>query len=126
MIFKLVIEGGNLLRRYLEEPIICLASIISFTVAAPRSAVQEFHRNKSVLKKLTPPPLIIQIHNFESLGEGSVATFTIWFGFFPVHWKVVHSDVGEKWFYRYTGFAVRSAAGSIPTDSWLKATAQPK
>ncbi len=65
----------------------------SFEVAAPVEAVSGFHKDTSVLKKLTPPPIIAQIHNFEPLGEGSKADFTLWFGPVPVRWQAVHSDV---------------------------------
>ena len=45
----------------------------SFTVDAPLEAVQDFHHDTSALKKLTPPPTIVQLHSIEPLGEGSVS-----------------------------------------------------
>jgi ligand-binding SRPBCC domain-containing protein len=69
-----------------------------FTVNAPQAAVSAFHHDTSVLKMLTPPPLFVQIHNFEPLGEGSVANFTIWIGPFPLHYSVVHTNVDENGF----------------------------
>lgn len=70
----------------------------SFTVSAPVEAVAAFHRDTSVLKKLTPPPIFAQIHSFEPLGEGSIAEFTLWFGPLPIRWRAVHSDVSEYGF----------------------------
>lgn len=70
----------------------------TFTVNAPLSAVAAFHSDTSALKALTPPPIVVQIHNHEPLGEGSNAYFTLWFGPLPVHWKAVHTDVSVHGF----------------------------
>lgn len=64
-----------------------------FIVNAPLSAVSDFHHDTSILKKLTPPPIFIQVHNFEPLAEGSTAELTMWFGPIPVPWMAVHSNV---------------------------------
>ncbi|MDX1613022.1 MAG: hypothetical protein R3300_01860 [Candidatus Promineifilaceae bacterium] len=69
-----------------------------FTVDAPRQAVTDFHHDTSVLRKLTPPPVFVQIHDFEPLGEGSRAEFTMWFGPLPMRWRVIHQDVGPHGF----------------------------
>ncbi len=82
----------------------------SFTVNAPQSTVVDFHHDTSVLKILTPPPLFVQIHSYEPLGEGSIANFTLWFGPFPVHWKAIHSNVDEN------GFTDTQARG--PLKRW--------
>ncbi len=65
----------------------------SFTVNAPLAAVAGFHHDTRVLKRLTPPPVFVQLHKFEPLGEGSIADFTLWFGPLPFHWIAVHSNV---------------------------------
>jgi len=70
----------------------------SFTVDAPVEMVSGFHHDTSVLKLLTPPPLYAQIHAFEPLGDGSKASFTLWFGPIPIRWKVVHTDVDQRGF----------------------------
>lgn len=70
----------------------------SFVVAAPVEAVSRFHKDTSVLKKLSPPPIFAQIHDFEPLGEGSKADFTLWFGPIPVHWQAVHQNVSAHGF----------------------------
>lgn len=82
----------------------------TFTINAPLAAVSAFHHDTSVLKTLTPPPLFVQIHNFEPLGEGSVANFTIWFGPFPLHYSVVHTNVDEN------GFTDTQVRG--PLENW--------
>lgn len=69
-----------------------------FHVQAPLEAVSDFHHDTSVLKRLMPPPVIVQLHQFEPLGEGSRADFTLWFGPLPIHWTAVHSDVSVNGF----------------------------
>jgi ligand-binding SRPBCC domain-containing protein len=69
-----------------------------FTVHASLQAVREFHRDTSALKRLTPPPTIVQLHEIEPLGEGSVSRFTLWIGPFPIRWKAVHRGVSERGF----------------------------
>lgn len=65
----------------------------SFRVKAPIQAVADFHGSTTALKKLTPFPVIVQIHHLEPLGEGSMAEFTMWFGPFPVRWNARHVNV---------------------------------
>lgn len=65
----------------------------SFRVKAPIMAVADFHSSTTALKRLTPFPVIVQIHHLEPLGEGSIAEFTMWFGPFPVRWKARHVNV---------------------------------
>jgi len=68
-----------------------------FTVDAPQTAVADFHYQSSV-KELTPFPIIVRLHEFEALGEGSKADFTLWFGPLPINWKVIHSQVDQNGF----------------------------
>jgi ligand-binding SRPBCC domain-containing protein len=70
----------------------------TFIVDAPQTTVAAFHHDTRVLKTLTPPPIFVQVHSFEPLGEGSMANFTLWFGPFPVHWKAIHTNVSENGF----------------------------
>lgn len=65
----------------------------TFTVDAPLEAVSNFHKDTRVLKKLSPPPIFAQIHEYEPLAEGSKADFTLWFGPLPIHWQAQHSNV---------------------------------
>ncbi len=70
----------------------------SFTVSAPLAAVQAFHRDTSALKRLTPPPTLVQLHEIEPLGEGSVSKFTLWVGPLPLRWTAVHRGVSSRGF----------------------------
>lgn len=70
----------------------------TFTVQAPLAAVRAFHHDTQALKRLTPPPLFVQMHKIEPLAEGSVSEFTMWFGPLPVRWRAVHLDVSENGF----------------------------
>lgn len=82
----------------------------TFTVRAPLSRVTAFHHDTRALGQLTPPPILVQMHEVEPLGEGSRSEFTLWFGPLPVRWVAVHSDVGEG------GFTDRQASG--PMRHW--------
>lgn len=81
-----------------------------FSVTAPVEAVAAFHFQPGILKLLTPPLMIMQVHRFEPLAEGSVAEFTMWLGPIPVFWKAVHSDVSAQ------GFTDTQTVG--PMKSW--------
>ena len=69
-----------------------------FTVRAPIGAVRRFHSDTSALKRLTPPPTVVQLHKIEPLAEGSVSKFTLWLGPIPLKWTAVHRDVTEMGF----------------------------
>lgn len=69
-----------------------------FTVPASLEAVREFHRDTSALKRLTPPPTIVQLRDIEPLGEGSVSRFTLWVGPLPLKWTATHRDVSDRGF----------------------------
>jgi ligand-binding SRPBCC domain-containing protein len=69
-----------------------------FSVKAPISAVSDFHHDPNILKKLTPPPIFIQVHQFDPLADGSTAELTMWFGPIPVPWTAVHTNVTQQGF----------------------------
>lgn len=69
-----------------------------FTVSASVDAVREFHHDTSALKRLTPPPTIVQLHSIEPLAEGSTSKFTLWVGPIPLHWTAVHRNVTDRGF----------------------------
>lgn len=69
-----------------------------FTVNASLAAVRDFHHDTSALKRLTPPPTIVQLHEIEPLGEGSVSKFTVWVGPLPLRWTAVHRDISPRGF----------------------------
>lgn len=81
-----------------------------FSVDASVQAVSAFHFEPGILKTLTPPLMIMQVHHFEPIAEESVADFTMWMGPVPVRWRAVHSDVSEF------GFTDTQVAG--PMKSW--------
>jgi ligand-binding SRPBCC domain-containing protein len=64
----------------------------TFTVEASLEQVAAFHSDTQVLKRLTPLPVIVQLHRFEPLGEGAVAEFTLWLGPLPIRWVALHQD----------------------------------
>lgn len=68
----------------------------SFTVKASLEKVTKFHQDSRALKKLTPPPMIVQIHKVEPLAENSVAEFTMWLGPLPVRWVARHQEVNPE------------------------------
>lgn len=81
-----------------------------FTVQASPEAVRDFHHDTSALKRLTPPPTIVRLHEIEPLVEGSVSRFTLWVGPLPLRWTAVHRDVSER------GFTDVQAEG--PAKKW--------
>jgi ligand-binding SRPBCC domain-containing protein len=64
----------------------------TFTVKASLEQVAAFHKDTRVLKRLTPPPIIVRLHRFDPLGEGAVAEFTLWIGPLPIHWVAIHQN----------------------------------
>lgn len=70
----------------------------NFIVNASLKKVASFHSSTSALKKLTPPPMFVQLHSFEPLANGSLAKFTLWLGPLPLHWLAKHEDVTENGF----------------------------
>jgi ligand-binding SRPBCC domain-containing protein len=66
--------------------------IHEFIVNTPIQPVIEFHKDARALKWLTPPPVYVQFHEIQPLGEGSRAEFTMWMGPIPIRWIAVHSD----------------------------------
>jgi ligand-binding SRPBCC domain-containing protein len=81
-----------------------------FRVDAPLPAVREFHRDTRALRRLTPPPTLVQLHSVEPLAEGSVSRFTLWVGPLPLHWTAVHRNVSAN------GFTDVQTAG--PVRKW--------
>lgn len=69
-----------------------------FEVQAPLKIVSDFHASTRALKQLTPPPMWVQFHQLDALAEGSVADFTMWLLFFPIHWRAVHHEITKNGF----------------------------
>lgn len=83
-----------------------------FRVNAPLEAVALFHKDTRALKRLTPPPVFVQIRSVEPLANGSKSEFTLWFGPLPVRWLAVHSRVDPR-----SGFTDTQARG--PMKHWV-------
>ena len=64
-----------------------------FLTHAPLEVVADFHHDTRSLKRLTPPPVYVQLEKIEPLGENSISKFTLWFGPIPIHWTAVHHNV---------------------------------
>jgi ligand-binding SRPBCC domain-containing protein len=69
-----------------------------FRVAASLEAVSAFHFQTGILQRLTPPLMIMQVHRFDPLAEGSIGEFTMWMGPIPVRWKARHECVSRESF----------------------------
>ncbi len=71
-----------------------------------------FHSDPKTFGKLTPPPIMAQLHRDTrtSLTEGNLE-FTLWIGFIPIHWLACHEPGPTA-----TSFADRMIAG--PMQSW--------
>jgi ligand-binding SRPBCC domain-containing protein len=82
-----------------------------FTVDAPVNVVSAFHFETGILKTLTPPLMILQVHQFEPLGEGTISDFTMWMGPVPIRWKAIHANVSAS------GFTDTQVTG--PLRSWV-------
>src|SRR6188768_4283765 len=63
------------------------SSVIPTTLAT----IVRFHKRADALRKLTPPPLIVQVLKDQrtSLTAGTL-DFRLWFGPLPVHWLARH------------------------------------
>lgn len=83
-----------------------------FNVSASIQSVAEFHRDARALRRLTPPPVIVQFHMVQPLREGSVADFTLWLGPIPVRWVAVHHDI-----HPVDGFTDSMMRG--PFEAWV-------
>ena len=83
-------------------------------ISAPVEAVAEFHYRPGAMKRLTPPPIVVQLHRAEPLANGSRTDFTLWFGPLPFRWLAVHSRVDRR-----SGFTDTQQLG--PLKRWVHA-----
>ena len=83
-------------------------SVIPTTMAK----MQAFHADPAALRKLTPPPIFVQVQRDDrtSNTDGDLE-FTLWFGFIPLRWHVQH-EPGPT----ITSFADRMLSG--PVEYW--------
>ncbi len=83
-----------------------------FRVEAPPAAVAEFHRQSSSMAAITPPPIVVRIHEAPvNLAEGDEMEFTLWLGPLPMRWRARIEQVGPA------GFVDRLVKG--PFASWV-------
>lgn len=56
--------------------------------------LEAFHQDPSALRKLTPPPIFMQLHDDRrtSITEGEIE-FTLWFGPLPIRWTARHASL---------------------------------
>lgn len=84
----------------------------SFVVHAPLEAVRDFHRRADSMRRITPPPVWVQLRQApETLGEGVQMDFTLWLGVLPLRWQARIENVSAN------GFDDRQVAG--PFAEWL-------
>jgi ligand-binding SRPBCC domain-containing protein len=58
-----------------------------FSVTASLQAVVDFHAAASSMAAITPPPVIVRIHQAPvRLKDGDEMVFTLWLGPLPIHW----------------------------------------
>jgi ligand-binding SRPBCC domain-containing protein len=83
-----------------------------FRVCAPLHEVVAFHRRAASMAAITPPPVIVRIHEAPpELSEGAEMAFTLWLGPLPIRWRARIEAVDEH------GFRDRQLSG--PFGSWL-------
>jgi ligand-binding SRPBCC domain-containing protein len=77
------------------------------------SRMMAFHEDPRALAKLTPFPIITQLHRDDrtSITEGELE-FTLWFGPLPVRWVARHEPLPDG----QIGFADRLVSG--PMQAW--------
>jgi ligand-binding SRPBCC domain-containing protein len=84
----------------------------SFQINRPQSEVLEFHRHPTALEGITPPPIIMRMHQApDPLKEGDEMRFTMWVGPFPIRWHSRIEDVDDH------GFTDRQLEG--PFLRWI-------
>lgn len=82
-----------------------------FRVSAPLQAVREFHSRSASMGAITPPPIVVRVHQApEILEEGDEMDFTLWLGPLPMRWLARIEDVTPA------GFLDRQVRG--PMGSW--------
>jgi len=84
----------------------------TFRVRAPLADVAEFHRRSEGLGAITPPPIILRLHNVpERVKEGDSMDFTMWVGPLPLRWQARIEDMSLN------GFTDRQLRG--PFEQWM-------
>jgi ligand-binding SRPBCC domain-containing protein len=83
-----------------------------FQVQAPLPAVAAFHRQSASMGAITPPPVIVRVHQAPAiLNSDDEMAFTLWLGPLPLHWVARVEEVTP------TGFVDRQLSG--PFGAWV-------
>lgn len=83
-----------------------------FEVEAPVAAVAAFHRQSASMGAITPPPVIVRVHQAPAiLNNQDEMAFTLWLGPLPIHWVARIEEVTP------TGFVDRQVQG--PFHTWI-------
>ena len=65
-----------------------------FVVGAPLADVVDFHRRPVNMRRLTPPPILVQFQQRpDEIFEGAEMRFTLWIGPLPVRWRARFDNV---------------------------------
>lgn len=84
----------------------------AFEVEASLETVGQFHRQSASMGRITPPPVVVQIHAAQPLlDEGAQMDFTLWLGPLPIRWLAQIEQVTAN------GFVDRQARG--PFARWI-------
>lgn len=82
-----------------------------FRVQAPLQAVAEFHSHPDAMSAITPPPIVVQVHQAPPrVADGQAMDFTMWLGPLPLRWQARFEEVTA------TGFVDRMVHG--PLAAW--------
>jgi len=83
-----------------------------FQIQAPLAAVAAFHRQSASMGAITPPPVIVRVHQAPAiLNSNDEMAFTLWLGPLPLHWVARIEEVTP------TGFVDRQLSG--PFQAWV-------
>ena len=83
-----------------------------YKLNAPLTQAAEFHRQAASMAAITPPPIIVRMHQSPAiLEEGDEMDFTLWLGPLPLHWLARIENVSPN------GFTDRQLRG--PFAEWV-------
>ena len=83
-----------------------------FKVKAPLAAVANFHRQSASMGAITPPPVVVKVHQATpQLEAGAKMDFTLWLGPLPIRWQARIEEVSPS------GFVDRQLDG--PFRQWV-------
>ncbi len=110
-----------------------------FQVNTSLARVAEFHQQSASMAAITPPPMIVKIHQAPVvLAEGADMNFTLWLGPFPAHWLARIENVTPngftdrqmrgpfaEWVHRHIFSAVDAHTTAVTDEINLRLSSQP-